>query len=131
MNRANVHCLLKREEEAMTINGANVYLEGVNVDQKYDDKMQQIVNTIKSLSPSSEVSMRFLKNGNLYEGLLWGKAGDVPIAVYKSGRSMTRILDTFCDKLKKQSLKLKNFEGAAKFRPVTHFPHQKPMATAA
>ncbi len=114
----------------MTLDGARVYFEGVKVEHEYDDKIRQIVSAIKSLSPSSEVSMRFLKNGSLYEGLLWGKASDVPIGVYNRGQSMAHVLDTLYKKVKKQSLKVLKMKGAAKSKNRTYDQSHEPMAMA-
>lgn len=114
----------------MTLEGARVYFEGVRVNHDYDDKIRQIVSTIKSLSPSSEVSMRFLKNGNLYEGLLWGKASDVPIGVYNRGQSMGQVLDTLYRKVKKQSLKVWKMKRTAKSKDRKQPKDHEPMALA-
>ncbi len=113
----------------MTLDGARVYFEGVKVDHDYQDKIRQIVNAIKSLSPSSEVSMRFLKTGNLYEVLLWGQASDVPIGVYSRGQSMARILDNLHKKVKKQILKLWKMNGSAK-KEQTQVQNHEPIAMA-
>ncbi|PWU13174.1 MAG: hypothetical protein C5B49_15055 [Bdellovibrio sp.] len=58
----------------MIINGATIYNEGVSLGHDGDKKIHQIMTTLKSLSKSSNVSMRFLKSGNQYEALVWGKA---------------------------------------------------------
>jgi hypothetical protein len=114
----------------MILDGARVYFEGVKVDHEYDDKIRQIVCTIKSLSPSSEVSMRFMKSGNLYEVLLWGKASEVPIGVYNRGQSMAHVLDTLYKKVKKQSLKVLKMKGVAKTGERTYLHSHEPMAMA-
>ncbi len=114
----------------MTLDGARVYFEGVDMDHEYDEKIRQIVSTIKSLSPSSEVSMRFLKNGSLYEGLLWGKASDVPIGVYNRGLSMAHVLDMLYKKVKKQSLKVLKMKGIARSKEKNQFQSHEPMALA-
>ena len=114
----------------MTLDGAIVYFEGVKVDHEYDDKIRQIMSAIKSLSPSSEVSMRFLRSGRLYEGLLWGKAIDVPIGVYNRGQSMAHVLDTLYKKVTKQSLKVLKMKGAAKSGNKTYDQSHEPLAVA-
>ncbi len=114
----------------MTLDGAKVYFEGVKVNHEYDEKIRQIVNTVKSLSPSSEVSMRFLKSGNLYEGLLWGKVSDVPIGAYNRGQSMAHVLDTLYKKVKKQSLKVWKMKGPENLKGRTHVHSHAPIAMA-
>lgn len=89
----------------MNLNGARIYSEGVGLGHECEEKIRHIVDTMKSISPTSEVSMKFLKAGNLYEGLLWGKANDVPIGVYNRGLSMTHVLDALYKKVKKQAVK--------------------------
>lgn len=110
----------------MTLNGARVYFEGVGLDHDCDEKIRQIVSAIKSLSPSSEVSMRFLKSGNLYEGLLWGKASDVPITVYNRGQSMAHVLEMLYKKAKKQSLKVLKMKGTARSKEKTSSKFMNP-----
>ena len=114
----------------MNLSGAKIYFEGVRVTPEYDDKIRQIVSTCQSLSPTSDVSMRFLKNGNLYEGLLWGKANDVPIGIYNRGQSMAKVLDTIYKNLKKQSLKVWKMKSAAPSIKKPHIQSHAPMAMA-
>src|ERR1700744_2772084 len=89
----------------MIINGATIYNEGVGIGHDCEEKIRQIMTTLKSLSPSSNVSMRFLKTGRQYEALVWGKADDMPIGVYNRGPSLGHVLDTVYSKVKKQCLK--------------------------
>ena len=70
------------------------------------------MTTVKAVSPTSEVSMRFLKSGRSYEALLWGKADCVPIGVYHRGPSMTQVLDVVYRNVKKQCLKVWKLNGA-------------------
>ena len=114
----------------MTLDGARVYFEGVSAAHEFDDKIRQIVSAIESLSPSSEVSMRFLKNGSLYEGLLWGKASDVPIGAYNRGQSMAHVLDTLYKKVKRQSLKVLKMKGTVNSKEGAQFQSHEPMAMA-
>ena len=90
----------------MNLHGVRIYNEGVEMGRDCEEKIRKIINVIKSISPSSEVGMRFLKNGHTYEGLLWGKANDIPIGVYNRGASMPHVLDALLRKVKKQSLKI-------------------------
>jgi len=114
----------------MTLDGARVYFKGMKENNEYHDKIHQIVNTVKSLSPSAKVSMMFLKNGNLYEALLWGKASEVPIGVYNRGQSMAQVLDTLDKKVKKLSLKVFKMKGAAKLKEKPYFKNREPIARA-
>lgn len=115
----------------MTLDGARIYDEGVGIGQDCEEKIRQIVGAVKTLSPSSEVSMRFLKSGNMYEGLLWGKANDVPIGVYNRGQSMTHVLDTIHRKVKRECLKVWKMSGmSVKSKQKTQFQNHSPMAMA-
>jgi len=89
----------------MNINGATIYNEGMGIGHDCEEKIRQIMTTLKSLSSSSNVSMRFLKTGRQYEALVWGKADDTPIGVYHRGPSLGHVLDTIYNKVKKQCLK--------------------------
>lgn len=95
----------------MILEGVRIYSEGVKISQDCEEKIRQIVGVIKRLSPYSEVSMRFLKSGGVYEGLLWGNASDVPIGVYNRGQSMTRVLDMIYGRVKKDCLKAWKVKG--------------------
>lgn len=100
----------------MIINGATIYSEGVNVGHDCEEKIRQIMNTLKILSPSPKLSMRFLKSERQYEALVWGKANDVPIGVYNRGPSLAHVLETVCNKIKKQSVKAWKFNGSNRSR---------------
>jgi hypothetical protein len=114
----------------MNLDGARIYTEGVGIGQDCEQKIRQIVNAVKTISPSSDVSMRFVKNGNLYEGLLWGKADNVPIGVYNRGQSMAHVLDTFYKKIKKECLKVWKIKATTKSKEKTQFQSHAPMAMA-
>jgi hypothetical protein len=90
----------------MVLEGARIYNEGVSIEKESEQKISQIVTALKTLSPASDVSMRFLKYGKVYEGLLWGKANDYPIGAYFRGPSMSHVLDTLYNKVKKECLKI-------------------------
>jgi hypothetical protein len=104
----------------MTIDGVRIYNDGVGVGHDSEEKIRQIATTMKTLSPSSDVSLRVLKSGRTYEGLLWGKAGNQPIGVYNRGPSMAHVLDTLHRKVKKQCLKSLRRSGAS-FKPKHTF----------
>ncbi len=115
----------------MDLNGAKIYSEGVGIGRDCEEKIRQIVSAIKTLSPSSDISFRFLKSGRVYEGLLWGSANDIPIGVYRRGPSMTHVLDYLYSKVKKDCLKMSKARG----RPLSRGSrfdggHQTPLAMA-
>lgn len=115
----------------MTLDGVRIYNEGVGISQDCEEKIRQIVGAIKNLSPSSVVSMRFLKSGTMYEGLLWGEASDVPIGVYNRGQSMTHVLDTIYRKVKKECLKVWKVNGiGVKSKERPQYQSGSPMAMA-
>lgn len=89
----------------MVLAGATIYNDGVGIDHDAKEKIRQIVTAIKTISPSSDVSMRLLKSGHVYEGLLWGRTSDVPIGVYKRGASLTQVLENIYIKVKRECLK--------------------------
>lgn len=112
----------------MILDGARIYNEGVEVGHDTEEKIRQIVNALKAFSPTSEVSMRFLKTGHIYEGLLWGKTHDVPIGIYNRGPSITHVLDTLQRRVKKECLKVLKRNGL-KHEPKRRFS-ESPMAIA-
>jgi hypothetical protein len=89
----------------MIIDGATIYNEGVGIGHDCEEKIRQIMTTLKAFSSSSNVSMRFLKTGRQYEALVWGNADDLPIGVYNCGPSLAHVLDTIYNKVKKQCFK--------------------------
>jgi hypothetical protein len=95
----------------MTIDGARIYNEGVRIGHDCEEKIRQIMATLKSVSPGSEMSVRLLKSGRSYEALLWGKADSLPIGVYNRGPSVTHVLDTVYRKVKKQCQKAWKVKG--------------------
>ena len=90
----------------MTIEGVRIYNEGVGIGHDCEEKIRQIMTAVKTVSPSSEVSMRLLKSGKCYEALLWGNADGVPIGVYNRGPTVPLVLDTIYRNVKKQCLKV-------------------------
>jgi hypothetical protein len=104
----------------MNIEGARIYTEGVEIERETESKIRQIVGTLRTLSPSSDVSMRFLKNGRTYEALLWGKADDIPFGVYRRGPSMSHVLGGFYRRVKKTCSKSRMSEGGKVRRLSKH-----------
>ncbi|MGE0762985.1 MAG: hypothetical protein AB7N80_06885 [Bdellovibrionales bacterium] len=100
----------------MVLAGATIYNDGVGINHDAEEKIRQIVTAIKAISPSSDVSMRLLKCGHVYEGLLWSKANDVPIGVYKRGPSLTQVLENLYARVKRECLKAWKHSGG---RPVS------------
>lgn len=97
--------LPKQRGGLMVLAGARIYNDGVGINHDAEEKIRQIVTAIRTISPSSDVSMRLLKSGHVYEGLLWGKANDVPIGVYKRGVSLTQVLENLYARVKRECLK--------------------------
>ena len=89
----------------MNIEGAYIYQEGVSVDHDCQEKIRQIVGMLKTFSPSPEVSLRFVKSGRSYEGLLWGKANGIPLGAYNRGASMTHVVNKLHERVKRECLK--------------------------
>jgi hypothetical protein len=115
----------------MNLEGAKIYNEGVGLGHDCEERIRHIVKVLKSLSPSSEVSMRFVKSGHVYEGLLWGKANDVPIGVYNRGPSVSHVLDTLLRKVKKECLRIwKLNKGQIKTKKTNSIQGYSPIAMA-
>jgi hypothetical protein len=114
----------------MNLEGARIYNEGVGISEESEAKIRKIVEVIRTLSPSSEVSMRFLRCGNMYEGLLWGKADEVPIGVYNRSASMTHLLNALYKTVKKQTLKIWKVKHALTSTEKRNFQNHEPIAMA-
>ncbi len=116
----------------MILNDVKIYFEGLEMNHDYDEKIRQLVDAIKLLSPTPDISIRFLKSRNIYEGLLWGRAGDIPIGFYHRGHSIAQVLESLNKKVKKECLlKLWKMKGAEmKSRQKPQFQKQPPMAMA-
>lgn len=93
----------------MNLDGARIYNEGVELGHDCEEKIRYIISAMKSVSPSSEVSMRFVKSGHTYEGLLWGKANNIPISGYNRGPSVSHVLDALLRKVKEERLRIWKF----------------------
>lgn len=97
----------------MTLNGANVYCENVKLDQRSKLRIEEMVASLKEISSDAEVSLKLLKEGDIFEGLLWGRAVDSPIGIYTRGASLNRLLDTLQKKVSMESLKIWKNKGSA------------------
>lgn len=95
----------------MTVNGAKIFNDGVWIDRDCEEKIKQIVNVFKAVSPSPEINIRFLKRGKVYEGLLWGSTNSIPIGVYRQGTSLSYVLDNMQKRVKKECLKVLRLSG--------------------
>lgn len=106
----------------MVLAGAKVYNDGVGINQDAKEKIQQIVNGIKAISPSSNISMRLLKNGNIYEVLLWGSADGLPIGIYKRGTSFSQVLENVYKRAKKDYFKAQKY--SRRYHLISKSPSQ-------
>lgn len=89
----------------MNIEGANIYEEGVKIEPDCQEKIRQIVSTLRIISPSPKVSLRIVKKGRNYEGLLWGNANDKPLSAYNRGTSVGQVVDRLYEKVKRECVK--------------------------
>ena len=96
----------------MDINGAKIYVEGVEINNDGEEKIRQIVNTLKTISFSPEVSLRLVKSSRTYEGLLWGKADNIPLGAYSRGASINQVFDKLYGRVKKECLRAWKLKGA-------------------
>lgn len=107
----------------MMLNGARIYCDGIEIDTRSQQQIEKIITSLKEVSPLAEVSLRFLKDGDIYEGLLWGRAIDSPIGVYSRGSSLNRLLDLLQKKVSMECLKIWKKKGQAIYRRLpTHRP---------
>jgi hypothetical protein len=90
----------------MNIDGAKVYKDGVKIRHDCEAEIRQIVQALKTLSPSPELSLRVVKMGRIYEGLLWGKAAGIPLGAYNRGASINQVIDRLYLRVKKKCLKV-------------------------
>jgi hypothetical protein len=86
----------------MIIEGARIYNEGVTLGHDCEEKIRQIMAALNSVSSAPEVSVRLLKTGKSYEGLLWGMTDKAKIGLYNRGPSASHVLETLYKKVKKQ-----------------------------
>lgn len=114
----------------MVFAGANIYNEGVGINNEMEEKIRQIINEVNSNSTSSELSMKFLKSGQIYEGLVWGKADNTPIGAYNRGISMNHVLESLYKRVKKECLKACKFSGGKKKKVVSNGPANNCFAWA-
>ncbi len=115
----------------MVLAGARIYNDGVGINDEFEEKIHQIVKTIKAVSPSSDVSMRLLKSGQVYEGLLWGKANEIPIGVYNRGITMSQVLENLLKRIRKECVRVnKMSRGQSATHGKSNFHHQADLAMA-
>lgn len=115
----------------MVFAGARIYSDGVGFNRDTEEKIHQIVNIVKAVSPSSDISMRFLKSGQVYECLLWGKANDIPLGVYKRGISMPQVVDNILKQVKKECVKVHKMQRMQnEFRGKSTFSDNAKLAVA-
>lgn len=88
----------------MVLAGAKIYHDGIGFGHEAEEKILQIVKAIKTVSPSSDISMRFFKSDGLYEGLLWGKTSSFPIGIYRRGASLNQVLENLYKRVKRDCL---------------------------
>ncbi len=113
----------------MNLDGARIYDEGVGIDKGAEEKIRQIVSSLKALSPASDIGMRFVRNGRIIEGLLWGKTKEVPIGVYNRAPSLDAVLDILQRKVKKQCLMIRK-KNSGRFQPKYKTYNHSPMEMA-
>ena len=90
----------------MNIEGARIYEEGLHIGRDCEAKIRKIVSTIKTLSPSPDVSLRIVRSGRTYEALLWGQADLIRLGAYNRGQSISQVLEKLHGRVKKECLKI-------------------------
>src|SRR4051812_2553693 len=89
----------------MKNNQPRIYTEGFSIDPDCQARLDKIVETVETLSPSPDLGIRLLKAGRIYEGLLWGNAGGQTIGVYNCGPSLPQVLETLRRNIRRKYLK--------------------------
>ena len=113
----------------MNLDGAKIYDDGVEINKGAEEKIRQILNSLKTISPTSDVGMRLVKSSRFIEGLLWGKTKDASIGVYNRGPSLNAVLDRIQRKIKKQCLKIRKKNGDL-IQPKTKTNNHSPLEMA-
>lgn len=113
----------------MELNGARIFDEGVEIKKDAQEKISEIVKTVKALSPNSDLGMRFVKSGKLVEGLLWGRAKEVSIGIFHRGSSLNAVLDILQRKVKRECLKIQK-EAVSQFRSENKKYNHLPLEMA-
>ena len=96
----------------MILDGARIYDEGVGIDIKNEEMIRRIISAVKQISPSAEISARFLKAGGFYEGMLWGTVNNIPIGAYNRGPTMAHVLESLYRRVKKECFKIWRLNGS-------------------
>ena len=96
----------------MEIAGARIYDDGVGIKRDAEVKIKKIVDEIKTVATSTDLGIRFVKNGRMIEGLLWAKADELPIGIYTRGMSLSTVLDTIHRKVERECIKVKKAQFA-------------------
>ncbi|MGE4131205.1 MAG: hypothetical protein AB7F86_06175 [Bdellovibrionales bacterium] len=90
----------------MVVNGSKVYLEGVEPSSQLEAQLSSLTGIVKSYAPESDLSVKLIKVGRTCEILAWGRAGDIPIGVYRRGSSVEQSLKAASDGLRRQALRI-------------------------
>jgi hypothetical protein len=90
----------------MVFENSRVYYDGVEIDAVEKEKIHKIIKTLKSMIPSADISLRLLKWGDIYEGLLWGKAEKIPIGIYKRAPTMSLVLENLERRVRRECIRL-------------------------
>lgn len=113
----------------MGLSGARIYDEGVEIKKDAKEKISELVKSLKALSPNSDLGLRFVKSGKLVEGLLLGRAKEIPIGIYNCGPSLNAVLDILQRNGKRACLKIQK-KTVSQFRSenkkYNHLPLEMP-----
>ncbi len=89
----------------MVLEGAKIYTDGIAINDRIKSKIREIIRAIKALSPISDVSMKLIKSGHIYESLVWGSVNGNPIGLYNRGASEALVLEKTFRRAKKECLR--------------------------
>jgi hypothetical protein len=113
----------------MELNGARIQEENIKIEKDTQEKINEIIKSVKTLSPKSDLSMRFVKSGKVVECLLWGRVKEIPIGIYNRGPSLNAVLELLKRKVKKECLKIRN-ESVPQFRVNSKIYNHLPFEMA-
>ncbi len=90
----------------MNFDGTRIYSENVDVDLKNLEKIEEIVNCVKTFTPAYDLSLRLVKNDGVYEGLLWGKVRGENLGIYRRAPTLGLMMESVLKRLRHECLRM-------------------------
>lgn len=90
----------------MLIENIQVTTEEVVLNKDCTEKIHTISAAAKKVSAKQDLNIRLIKNGPIYEGLIWGKLDKVPVAGFNRAISPKKVLDNLSKRVSRDCLKI-------------------------